>query len=133
MKCSKKLSAFTLVELIIVLVVAATIAALAINNFKRTLERGKHDNARLNLIAIHSAEQIYFAQNGTFTLSGANLSNINTFFKLKIIDSDFNYNFNGNNTAFTITANRTNGQYLLTLTSSTPISDTNPSCSNTCP
>jgi type II secretory pathway pseudopilin PulG len=134
MKSLKQRLGFTLIELIVVFILAATIAGLAITNFRRTIERGKYDNARMNLIAIHSAADIKTARTGTFTLAGGNLAAINALFGLAVVDADFTYTFNGNQAAYSCIAVRTDGSFTLTMNGPATIDATNPSCTaGSCP
>lgn len=121
-------------EVLAVIILLSVLATLAITSFQKNAERAKYNNARMNVIAINTAAKIYEAQNGAFN-TYKDLSGINQFFGLKIVDSDFNYTFDSqaSYSAHTISAGRKNGQYTINFSNSNPISDTNPSCSGTCP
>ena len=62
----KKSEGFTLIELMIVVAIIGILAAIAIPNFIRFQLRSKAGEAKLNLVAIRSAEGSYFAEYGSF-------------------------------------------------------------------
>lgn len=134
MACRK--SGFTLIELMASIVVMAAIAALAVVGYNRVVEKARHDNARMNLIAIYTAAQMRVAKEGALTFGSGQLSLINDFFQLNIVDPDFNYSFDYNHPTIFAAAFRTNNKYFIRFSSDNPVNDTNPSCiplSGTCP
>ncbi len=126
---------FTLMEIITVLVVIGIITAIAIPNFIKAYERSLSRKARLDLIAIHSAMEIYRAKNGDTPDTGGfqDISYINNLL------FDANHQINNNNfviqlesehgNIFTATATRAKTGTLLTVTQG-KIDETNPSCSS---
>ena len=54
--------AFTLTELMVVVVLIGVIAAFAIPNYEKSMERSLENKAKLDLLAIMSAEEVYFAK-----------------------------------------------------------------------
>ena len=57
---------FTLIELMIVVAIVGTLAAIAIPNFMRFQLRARAGEGKLNLEAIRTAQESYFAEIGTF-------------------------------------------------------------------
>lgn len=58
---------YTLVEMMVVLVVAAVLTSFGIPRFTRALEQSRADVAGANLRAIWTAERIYWLDNRTYT------------------------------------------------------------------
>ena len=63
----KSLRGFTLLELLMVVVVIAILAAVALPQFLKTQERARMSEALTILGAIRSAEIRYYAENSTYT------------------------------------------------------------------
>ncbi len=82
--------AFTLVEIIVVLIIVAVLAAIAIPNFTGMTNRAYAQDAMRNLMAIYAA-QVNYAQNsvgGVYCIASCNsLSNIDTNLGLNIVSS----------------------------------------------
>ena len=57
---------FTLIELLIVVAIIGVLAAIAIPNFLRFQLRARAGEGKLNLEAIRTAQDSYFAEVGTF-------------------------------------------------------------------
>ena len=72
--------AFTLVEMMVVVVIVGVLAALAIPSYQRALEQSKADVAAANLRAIWSAERVYWLEYQTYQ------SNLATLQSLGILD-----------------------------------------------
>ena len=62
---------FTLIELMLVVAIIGTIAAIAIPSFVRYQLRARRSEAYANLASIAKAQDSYFAANGVFVNSGA--------------------------------------------------------------
>ena len=57
---------FSLTELMIVVAIIGILAAIAIPNFMRYQARAKQSEAKANLVAIHTGEIAYFAENNSY-------------------------------------------------------------------
>ncbi|MEE9232381.1 MAG: prepilin-type N-terminal cleavage/methylation domain-containing protein [Nitrospirales bacterium] len=57
---------FSLTELMIVVAIIGILATLAIPNFLRYQAKAKQTEAKANLVALHTAEIAYFAENNGF-------------------------------------------------------------------
>jgi prepilin-type N-terminal cleavage/methylation domain-containing protein len=69
---------YTLVEMLVAIVVSATLLSMGIPRFQRSLEQSRADVAGANLRAIWSAQRLYWLENRTYapdlgTLLSANL------------------------------------------------------------
>ena len=69
--------AFTLTEIMVVLVIIAVVAGLAVPGYFRTVEQSRSNEALTNLNIIHMGEKIYRLNNGVFA-SGASIATLNT-------------------------------------------------------
>lgn len=57
---------FSLVELMIVVAIIGVLAAIAIPNFMKYQARAKQSEAKSNLVALHTGEMAYFAENNSY-------------------------------------------------------------------
>ncbi len=64
--------AFTLLELLIVVIVISVLATFAMPAYLRSVERAKEAKARHNMALIASAENLYRAENDTYVNAGDN-------------------------------------------------------------
>jgi prepilin-type N-terminal cleavage/methylation domain-containing protein len=69
--------AFTLVELIVVVIIMGVLTAAAIVQFNKSIQRAAEREAVLNLRAMVGAIQIYHSKNGTWPPGMANVTAIN--------------------------------------------------------
>lgn len=135
------LNAFTLVELIVVVVIVAILASVGIPKYMKTVDAAQIRDARTQLIALHAANEIYRAQSGGQYLPGTtlNLSQINAGLSINIIAaSNVTYAYTRTSTTtYSATATFTSGLAAYTISvNQNPISSSNPSCAavpGTCP
>jgi len=107
-----KRNAFTLMELMLVVIVIAVLVSIAIPNYINTVERAKAREARATLASMRAAEMTYDAERRTKISLGANdsdweavgLENPNS-----NPDRNWNYAFDG--ASGDGTATRTSGPY----------------------
>lgn len=134
----KRNCAFTLTELLVVVIIIGLMAAFTVPNYTRSVERSHRKDAETQLKTIWSADQIYRAQNGTYWPSPASGSNdiaaINNNLGLGIISNGMTYTCNSALTdTFTCTAVRQpSASFTITVTQA-QIDGSNPSCSGSCP
>lgn len=62
-----KSSAFTLIELMIVVAIVAFLAALSVPYYFKYLARARQTEVVVNLASLHTAQQAYYAQHGRYT------------------------------------------------------------------
>lgn len=128
---------FTLIELTVAIMVMAVIVALSVVGFEKFIEKARYDNARLNLIAIHSAVKMYAVKYKSTLIGADGIDDINAVLGLKIRDDHFTYSLDGNGgLAFDAVAfrNLPAGQTYTLRVTEAPISDTNPVCEDgACP
>ncbi len=95
--CLRK-KAFTLTELLVVVLIAGIMASFAIPNYSKAVERSHQTDAVNQLTTIWSANQVYRAQNGRFWPPDNNggfgylIVDINTNLALGVIENGMTYN-----------------------------------------
>ena len=67
---------FTLIEMLMVVIVAAILAAVALPTYRKTVEQSHWRTGRNLLQAIYSGERVYWTTNGTYVDPGAVWSTI---------------------------------------------------------
>ncbi len=83
---------FTLIELVITLIIVATLAAIAVPNYINYVQQGAAQAAQNNLMTIFGAQKNYYFNNGGYcTNSCDNLADINTNLSLNLTDSYYVY------------------------------------------
>ena len=71
-------SGFTIVELVVVVVIIGILAALALPQYIKTVERARQSEAMANLAAIKGAQVRYYLENANYTTNFDNLDIDNT-------------------------------------------------------
>ncbi|MBF0510832.1 MAG: type II secretion system protein [Candidatus Omnitrophica bacterium] len=141
--------AFTIIELVVVLVIIGLLAAFAVPSYNAFMQQGAGENAQSNLMTIYQAQRSYFFKNysnfclDTSTAPCNNLANINTNLPSRIVDTQFNYTCTSDPSGYICTAtNISNPGFQLTITNNPIVlpgaqnctasnqSGCNPSCVN---
>lgn len=125
-------------EIMVVVIIVGVIAGFAIPNFSKSVDQSHYQDAVIQLSAIRSANQVYYARTATFwpPTNNNDVTAINTALSLNIIENGLTYNCDkGTNpaTQFTCTAIPTGGAYTVTVNEAPLSSPGNPSCSGSCP
>ncbi len=89
MKPSK--GAFTLIELMVVLVIVSVVATFAIPNYTKSVERSHRKDAESNLMVIHAAQQMYAARNDNAYWGTGNLVAINSNLGINVLANGMTY------------------------------------------
>jgi prepilin-type N-terminal cleavage/methylation domain-containing protein len=129
---------FTLMEVLIVVIIMAAIAAFSVPNFGRALHRARARDAINNLSAIHASQLIYRSLNSFYSTCNnvAAINNINGANTLNIIENGVTYTC-ADASPPTVCTGVSTGNFTVTVTLNNPISlGANPSCAsgnNSCP
>ena len=107
-KIKSRHNAFTLTELVIVIVITGLIAAFAIPSYNKSINRTQERDAYYQLQVIQRAEEIYLAKNNTYwpfdsptggPYTHHDVDDINTALRLNIIENDVTYDCWGDGAA----------------------------------
>ncbi|MBU4346466.1 MAG: prepilin-type N-terminal cleavage/methylation domain-containing protein [Candidatus Omnitrophica bacterium] len=108
--------AFTLMEIVIVLVIIGILTTLAISQYTPGRETAMSKEAIVNLKLIAAAERIYRMETASYYPSSGSESNIaviNTNLKLYLTETNWDYSITGGADSFTAFADRNgSGGYL---------------------
>ena len=129
----KKITAYTLTELMVTVATIGFLASFAMPNYARAIARGREREAQAQLVAIHAAEQIYRTlTNGTYwpnlDCGAQTIIQINANLGLNIIENDMTFTCSSpacDGSDFNCQA--TGGGATITVTEA-PLSAANPSC-----
>jgi prepilin-type N-terminal cleavage/methylation domain-containing protein len=135
------LTAFTLIELLTVVIIMSILVSLGVPVYNRTIERSRDKEAQSGLLLIQGAQMIYFAENGEFYPLGGgndgNIATINSNLHLNLKEDAVNgwdYALTSSTSGggqFTATAQRNGGGFNRTYTINQ--SSTAPVCGGACP
>jgi prepilin-type N-terminal cleavage/methylation domain-containing protein len=129
--------AFTIMEILLVIIIVSVIAVFGLPNYTKSLERTYEREAVEKLRLIHAAQQLYFFDNNKyFPNTGATVyvSAINTNLNLDLMESGMNYNCQGLASDTTFTCSAVRGTSFTVSVDQKILSDTNPCCgAGTCP
>ena len=125
-----KVTGWTLIEFLVVLIIIAILAGLAIPNFSRTRERALDKEAQTALRLIQAAERVYLSKYATYW-PAPTLADINTNLKLDLASGSWNFSApTANASAFNANAARTDSSRTWSInqnTSAAPVCS-GPSC-----
>ena len=109
--------AFTIIELLIVVIIIGVLATIAIPQFSKAVEKSKVGKAKSNLAVVAKAEAMVYAENGAYTAPGslttANIANLTA--QISEVgpfltgDADWTYTINAAGTSFEAVATRKSG------------------------
>jgi len=125
----KKNSAFSLMEVLVVIIIISILAATSVPNFTKSVKRARARDAINNLAAIHAAQLIYRSMNGnTFVCNDVPTINaLNGAGSLNIVANGATYSCNDANPPTVCTA--VSADFTVTATLANPVSlGTNPAC-----
>lgn len=103
-----RLESFTLLEILVVSVILGIVATLAISHYVVFREKGYDQMVKSNLPLIADAEGLFHMEKGTY-INGTTTEEINSNLHLQITIENtpiWNYTVVGNNTSFTVQAER---------------------------
>lgn len=109
LSCKRGAAAFTLMELVIVVVILGILATLGITRYRASYEQALSRQAVADLKLIAAAERIYRIEMGTFYPAAGVVNNVGTIninLRLMLSAKDWTYNITGGADTFTATASR---------------------------
>lgn len=129
-------SAFTLLEIVVVMIIIAVLASIALPQYGKTVNRSLEDSVILNLKSIHANNEVYRSRSGGYfpaDVGGVDLSTINDELGLSIISNDTVYSCSGpvDGSAYTCTGVIHSGQgneFTVRLTEADLAAGGNPCC-----
>ena len=132
--------AFTIMEILIVVIIVGIIAGFSIPNYRKANESAYERDAVLQLSTLHDAEQLYHAREGGLywppDTTVYNVSQINSALDTSLIENGMTLTCTSpaaGGSAFTCTAQRAGGAFTLQLDETT-LGSGNPCCSaGNCP
>ncbi len=124
-----RVSAFTLMEVMIVVVLLVVMASFAIPNYTDAINRTRVRDAVSQLTVLNAANAVYSAQANAFLAgTGLAIDAINSGLGINMIANDLTYSYTrSSTTAYTATA--AYGSTFTVLVDEASISSTNPCCS----
>ena len=125
---AKTLKAFTLIEIMVVLIIIGVMMMLAVPRYTKTIDRARLQDAINQLIAAHSGNMIYRAQSGAFLGGSGDHAYLNSNLGINIIPNGMTYAYTGNPSAGTFSITATWGQYTVTIIQGSVSYNTNPTC-----
>jgi prepilin-type N-terminal cleavage/methylation domain-containing protein len=87
-------SAFSLIEMMVVLIIVSIVAGFAIPDYTKSVERSHRKDAENNLLVIQAAQMMYAAKNGDYWGAG-NLAQINANLGVNIVANGMTYSCDG--------------------------------------
>lgn len=121
---------FTLMELMVVVIIVGLIAAFAIPNYSKSIQKAHERDMLAQLTSLHAANLLYRSYDGKYWDTGGtdkNMAEINSALSINIIaNSGTTYNYNSPD-GITFTATATWGAYTLRVREMA-IGATNPCC-----
>ena len=123
--------AFTLTELMVVVILIGIIAAFALPNYQKSIRKAHERDAVVQLMAIHAASLIYHAQADKFPENTPTLVDINRELGLNVIANGMDYTYSSTTPdEFYATAQWPGDDSFTIYIDQRPIEkDTNPCCS----
>ncbi len=94
----KNRKAFTLLEIMVVIIIIGAIAGFAIPNYTKTIERAHLRDAMMQLETIHAANNLYRSRTGSYwpvPVGAVDLAAINNNLGINIIGNGMDYFCNG--------------------------------------
>lgn len=128
-KCYALKQGFTLMELMVVVIIIGVIAAFAIPNYSKSVQKAHERDMLVHLTSIHAANLLYRSYDGDYWVGvNQDLAAINSALSINIIaNSGTTYNYNVGPNGYTATADW--DAYTLAVTEAA-ISATNPCCAS---
>ncbi len=112
---NSKKTAFTLIEVVVIIILITILYSIAAPNYEKLLEKNKAESANFNLVSIYNAEKRYKldSEENKYFICGAacDLTTLNEGLKLYMHDSNFTYGIVSSAAGgFSVIATRTGGK-----------------------